>query len=379
MGTFSIAKVYSEALSLPAGRFPSSKTYSQILVKALKGLGAVNQGRLLHTFAVLASLKAINRQDTGFFFDKIPEETKIADMKKFGLDRTAYQQRYSQKMGCIFIVYRQLSPFEKEILGLAILAHDLGIPFGLEWEHHLSGEKVARELIKDKRFQDPIADLIKHHGEFSNLPSSSFPRDIYRLPPRWQRALFILDFCDATGRIEDNRGKHTNPIGLGSLEYYAKRSKLQDLIELESSYALFDLRFRYGFGPIIFNRSLSADDQAAMFAQATALTPSASEDDLITFYGSRFRCHFFDVLLLASLETAAERGMVLASVYKVYADAQMSKEALLWPDQDLGLTLGQDFMGFATRFRAHFGEHGISTLLRAKPEEEQIEFLVSAL
>ena len=378
MPTIEAQRIYPAALGMAKRSQASIAGYKTILKRAVDELGCVNLMRMKHVQAVAASLEAITRKDSLFFFDKIPAEIKEADMQRYQLSTADHQQTYQDKLGAIFEIYARLSPKEKEILELTVWAHDLGIPFGLEWEHHISGAKVARQIIKDAKLQEAVAGLVHHHGQFSNLASSSFPQDIYQLPRRWQSTLFVFDFCDATARI-DQAGNHNNRIGLRNLEYYLGISEPKGLVDLEKAKNLFALRIRYGFGPIIFNRALSKEVELAMFEQAPLLIPGIKDQDLVDFYGGRFRCHFLDILLLASLKTPQERGLLLASIYQIYHKAQMTGKVLLWPDKDLGRILGKGLEGFVQKFKSYFAQNGIKGLLKASPSQGQIKFLVSLL
>lgn len=353
-------RVYPIAFRLAKQCRPCYRTHLKVLKTAVGELDKINPKRTAHIHMVVRSLEAITQRDYSFFENAL----------KTPLETEEYKQRYQNGLRMISEVYTDLSPEVKKYLTLAVWAHDLGTSFGIEWHHHIFGTEIARQLIGD----EAVASLVYYHGYFSNLPSSSLPQDIHQLEINLHPALFILDFCDAASR-RDQEGKYYNPIGLNLLEYYINLSNPDNLAKLEEPNNLFDLRFRYGFGPVIFNSSLDEDDQIAMFSQASG---EIKPEELIDFYGRYFRANFLNVVL-ESCETPEERGFILVSIYQVYRKAGMSGEVLLWPDNDLGWLISKDLSAFVQRCKSFIQRKGINSLLEANPSEGQIKFLASKL
>jgi len=371
--------VYPGAVAMAKLGVASTALYKRMLIKAVEELGGINLPRMKHIQAVAATLEAAARRDAAFLFDRIPEKIKTAEMHEYQLSAAGYQEKYQKEISQIFDAYARLSPEAKEILELAVWAHDLGVPFGIEWEHAANGAKVTRQMIRDRRLREPIAALVYHHGQFSNLTSSSFPQDIYELSANLRPALFILDFCDATGRI-DRDGNQSNPIGLKCLEFYLRVMPPSGLIQFEKAESLFGIRVRYGFGPIIFNRAIDQEAQKTIFRQAAQSIPAATPRQLMDFYGSKFRCHFMDILLSA-LDSAEDKGLLFTLIYKAYREAEMSGDALLWPDQDLGRRLGtkEGFTDFVDKLKLYVSQKGMNNLLKAEPSKGRIIFLTSKI
>lgn len=350
---------------------PSFSELRTFLKTAVIELGCINQQRMLHTHAVIDALEAVAGRDPVFFISRVTDKLRAADFD-------GYDSSYRAGLREIFDFYDKLNSTEKEILELSAWAHDLGVPLGIEWEHAKHGAEVVRHIIRpESPYQKPVAELVVHHGEYSNMTSSSFPRDIYQLPQGLQRALLVLDFCDAAGRV-NNQGEQSNPVGLKNLGYYVDFTLPGKLVQLEKAANLFDLRFQFGFGPTIFNRKMDEKIKEAVFAQVLRDIPMACRRDIMNFFGGSLRCHFLDVLCFA-FEDQAVRAAILVALYNAYYSAKMNGEATLWPDRDIGLLLGKNFREFVESFKKFMADHEFKELLSPQPEKNTIIFLASKI
>ena len=350
-----------------------------ILMQALNELSKVDPQRMQHILMVEKSLKAVKHRNVEFFISAIPPERIESEKMQFGITDTEYKKRYESGLTKIFQLYANLPAEAKTELEFTVLAHDLGFPVGIDWEHHVNGAKIVRRLIKDSKYREPISALVEHHGQFSNLASSAFARDIYRLSSRLHHSLFILDFCDGIGRTS-KEGNHVNPIGLTALDYYLRFSQPSELRMLERPEESFELRCKYGFASAGFNRSLPAEAKTVFFETASKLVPKTTPETLIHFYGNTFRCYFLDVLLFPGLKEPEKMGVFLAEIFALANQFPMQrKDVLLWPDLDLGKILERNFDGFVKAFRAYYEENGINGLIKNSLLPGRMNFFVSRL
>ncbi len=359
-----INSVYGKARNMAGDRIGSFSRHKAILLRAVGELSAINIQRGAHIRFVAEAMHALSTRDPNFFTGNLRQEEKAV---------------YEIELQRMFNAYARLTPQIKELLELTALGHDLGIPFGIEWDHHLNGAMVARELIKKESVAIPLATLIEHHGETSNLTSSSFPRDILSLPRDLRIPLVLFDFCDATARSSPDGKTKFNPVGLLSLRFYTGLLDQKTIEELMDPLKLFDLRWRYAFAPILFNKSLTEQDRQAAFSR----TEPAK---LIAFFGSRFRCFFFDMLLKAVTTedpsaSSEAIGDILATIIQTAENAQMSGDVLLSPDTDLGraLQINDKKNVLLAGLKRQYDENGLASLLEARPNEGKIVFKSSLL
>jgi len=367
-----IQSVYPQALKL--GRNSRSWQHNlRVLKTAVAELCAVDTRRARHIQTVAGTLQAVMRGDPHYFYERLDPAIKQRDCQGSILAHQIHESAYKEEIKKIITISEQFAPNDKITLVLAAWAHDLGIPFGIEWDHAREGQQVISHLLPRSALLGTLGQLVLFHGFHMDLTKSFLPRDIAALPEDLRRLLFIIDFCDAVSRIRG--GKHSNPIGLGSIRHLLRLSDPDEITSLRRPSHLFELRFRFGFASPIHNESLSDEDRRAMLAQAQ---PDISAGELTNFYGSSFRCHFFN-LLLSSLNTPEERGLVLVSVYRIYKYAGMNEEVTLWPDIDLGRKLKIDLPGFTSRYRGFFEKYGLIPLITADPSNKQLVFFASKL
>ncbi|OGC23342.1 hypothetical protein A2291_06745 [candidate division WOR-1 bacterium RIFOXYB2_FULL_42_35] len=371
-----VRKIYPGASVLA---LTSKASTLDILQKAVSELGKVLPRRAKHIRMVVQSQEALARRDVDFFFARLPQELKTQEQTKLGLSPAQYKHRFTEIMQYFFDKHKRLSEKHKELLELATWAHDLGVPLGIEQEHSLNGAKIIGKLIRDKSLANKIGSLILFHGLHAGLSCYFFPRDLYKLPQKLQPTLFLLDFCDATARIDFNNNPF-NPIGLELMEYYLNISTPKGLKHLENPEKLLDLRLRYGFGFVIFQGKLSKEDKTTMFEEGKRQTVPLSPSELTTFYGSLFRSTFSN-LLFPTLDSTQERAQAMIGIKQVYNQAHMQGEVVLWPDIDIGERFIADggVNTFVSRYKEHIRQHGIATLLSAKPEKRTLLFMVSRL
>ncbi|MFH0886606.1 MAG: hypothetical protein V1843_00395, partial [bacterium] len=216
-------KIYPGTIKLTQRAVGSTVNYKEILTGAVRELGKVDPTRMSHIQGVATCLDAIARSDISFLYDRLDPKVKSREMGKLDLSEDEYRQYHEQGITPIFASYDKLEQPQRELLELAVWSHDLGIPLGFEWDHPLHGEKLIRQIIKEPELKENLASLVLHHGQISNLPSSNFVRDIHSLSRELYPVFFLLEFCDASGRVGQD-GKYINPIGIKGLNFYNQMS-----------------------------------------------------------------------------------------------------------------------------------------------------------
>ena len=326
----------------------------QVLSTAVTELGRTDRSRMIHVQGVAQALSALATNDLAFFYDQLSPNL------------TCNRNNYMDGLLIMHDLYKKLDPAHKEILELAVLAHDLGVPLGNEWDHPLNSSLVAQQLVTIDEYKKPVSLLTLHHGNFSNLIASSFPQDIYQLPRDLIPLLLLLDFCDATSRVTKDH-ELENPIGLDSLDFFTNCAYLNNLQALEDPEKLFILRSRHGFGVITFPKTLSQED-----IEAISAIPGA-----VKFLGGILRCQFLDILL-SSLDTPAERAQLIAILIDIY-QKNFSDAKQLWlkpsPNIDLGRMIKQDKEGFISAFKTHIQLYGFNGLFTIDLKNNEIIFL----
>jgi len=364
--------IYPKAYKL--GQRSRSYPHNLLVLKtAVAELSTVNASRAMHIQTVVDSLQAVIQGENRYFYEKLDPAIKQSDCRKLDLTPIAHEVDYKAATDKIISICEQFTSIDKSALVLAAWAHDLGVPFGIEWNHAEEGRQVVNQMLQHSPFLETLTQLVLFHGFYMDLTKAHLPADITALPKNLRSPLFIIDFCDSVSRIRN--GEHSNPIGLDSLLYMLRLSDHEEINSLRQPAKLLNVRFHFGFAAPIHNESLAEEDRQAMFAQAQ---PDISTDELTNFYGGYFRCHFFN-LMLSSLNTPVERGFVLASVYRTYKQAGMTGDVLLWPDIDLGRKLQVDLPGFTSRYRVFFEKYGLAPLIAADPSNKQMVFFASKL
>lgn len=359
MAKINIASIYPSSLSMARMRYVRTNMLAMVLKQAVNELGRVDHKRMLHVQGVAAAVEALENGDAELFINGLPEKIKIADAQRLGKQPQDYRDEYIQSLCAFFLAYKGLSTWQKSIIKLAALAHDLGVPYGIEWMHNINGVEVLKQLIQDCEARQDLMPLVYHHGQFSNLISTSFPRDIYALPNEWIKALLLFDVCDATARIGADLNLN-NPVALSSLRLYQQCLNPDFLKELEDPDKQFKLRWQYGFAPLVFNRSMPDEAGQALKAEAEALG-NGSYEKLVDFYGGKLRVPMLDLLLLA-FNTPEDKAKLLATIFRKYAEAGIQGDVLLWPDIDLGREIGKDRQGFINRVQAAVAQDGVDSL-----------------
>lgn len=329
-------------------------------------LNQLPQERLEHVKLVIEMYRALVIGDFRRIFDALPDKDK---------ENVDYETEYLPLLKKLKTLYLLLNDEEKEILEVAIILHDIGVPGGRAWTHNVRGWERAKIILerqsRSKEFTERVAKLIYYHGDCQDMGVDGLPRDLLELSENeWVMVLLISTF-DGVGRNPkfDVSGRKTkgSVITIDILKSFLElRETLRGHLERNDFYKR---RFRHLLSPSVF---VDIKEIGLMEIEKAidSFVPSQELESFKDNWNSRLRIYTFALFLdIADIKNGSYEDFVrliklISQISTVLMKENRELDSLII-DTDL------DYMSMSREQRDVFLVR-LKNILRAMPSDVNI-------